>query len=96
MADIVLSFSLKNSKQRIEFFIILEHKSYNDKDSHNQILKYLYIFRELIIKQTGRAKPVIPTLFFHGKQALKLKKSLQEEDFKDFFNKIPVEIRKNM
>ena len=96
LADIVLSFSLKNSKQRIEFFIILEHKSYNDKDSHNQILKYLYTFRELIIKQTGRAKPIIPALFFHGKQDLKLKKSLQEEDFKDFFNKIPIETRKSM
>ena len=35
-------------------------------------------------------------LFYHGKELLKWKKSLQEEDFKSFFSKIPVESRKNM
>ncbi|MCZ0931789.1 MAG: Rpn family recombination-promoting nuclease/putative transposase [Oligoflexia bacterium] len=96
-ADIVLSFSLKNyPKERAEFFMILEHKSYNDKDFYEQMLKYLYLIRELIIRQTGRAKPVIPAMFFHGKQPLKLKKTLQEEDFKDFLFKIPVETRKSM
>ena len=97
LADIVLSFPLKNySKERIEFFMILEHKSYNDKDSHEQMLKYLFLIRALIVKQTGRAKPIIPAMFYHGKLALKLKKSLQEEDFKNLFNKIPVETRKSM
>ena len=96
LADIVLSFSLKNSKQRAEFFMILDHKSYNDKDFYEQMLKYIYLIRELIVKQTGRAKPIIPALFSHGKQPFKLKKSLQEEDFKDFFSKIPVEIRESM
>ena len=96
-ADIVLSFPLKNyPKQRTEFFMVLEHKSYNDKDFYEQMLKYLYLIRELIIRQTGRAKPVIPAMFFHGKQPLKLKKSLQEEDFKEFLSKIPVETRKSM
>ena len=97
LADIVLSFPLKNyPKERAEFFMILDHKSYNDKAFLDQMLKYLYLFRELIIKQTGRAKPIIPALFYHGKQPLKLKKSLQEEDFKDLLKKIPVEIRKSM
>ena len=96
-ADIILSFSLKGYPQeRVDFFMILEHKSFNDKNSHNQVLKYLYLLREFIIKQTGRAKPIIPGLFHHGKQPLKLKKSLQEEDFKGFYNKIPVEIRESM
>ena len=97
LADIVLSFSLKGyPKQRAEFFMILEHKSYNDKDFYEQMLKYLYLIRELIVRQTGRAKPIIPTLFFHGKMPLKLKNSLQEEDFKEFFSKIPVETRESM
>ena len=97
LADIVLSFPLKNyPKERAEFFMILEHKSYNDKDFYEQMLKYLYLIRELIVKQIGRAKPIIPAMFHHGKQPLKLKKSLQEEDFKDFFSKIPVDIRESM
>lgn len=97
MADLVLSFSLKNdSNKRVDFLMILEHKSYNDKSSHEQMLKYLIGIRELIIKQTGRAKPIIPAFFYHGKLPLKLKKSLQEEDFKGFFDKIPVETKENM
>ena len=97
LADIVLSFSLKNyPKERAEFFMILEHKSYKDKDFHEQMLKYLFLIRELIVRQTGKAKPIIPALFYHGKLPLELKKSLQEEDFKDFFFKIPIETRKNM
>ena len=97
LADIVLSFPLKNyPKQRTEFFMILEHKSYNDKDSYEQMLKYIFLIREHIVKQTGRAKPIIPALFSHGKKALKLKKSLQEEDFKDFLSKIPIETRQSM
>ena len=35
-------------------------------------------------------------LFYHGKEPLKWKKSLQEEDFGECFSKIPVESRKNM
>ena len=97
IADIVLSFPLKGyPKERVDFFMILEHKSYNDKNSYDQILKYLYLFRDLIIKQTGRVKPIIPGMFYHGKKPLKLKKSLQEEDFKDIYNKIPIEIRESM
>ena len=97
LADLVLSFSLKNCpKKRIEFLTILEHKSYNDKDFHEQMLKYLILIRELIVRQTGQAKPIIPALFYHGKQPMKWKKSLQEENFKDFFSEIPVETRKNM
>ena len=97
LADLVLSFPLKkHPKQRIEFLIILEHKSYNDKSFHEQMLSYLILIRELIISQTGQAKPIIPVLFYHGRQTLKLKESLQEEDFKGFFSKIPLETRKNM
>ncbi|MDE0091993.1 MAG: Rpn family recombination-promoting nuclease/putative transposase, partial [Oligoflexia bacterium] len=97
LADIVLSFPLKSyPKQSAEFFMILEHKSHNDKQTYDQMLKYLYLFRELILKQTGRAKPIIPALFFHGKQAIKLKNSLLEEDFKNVFSKIPIETRKSM
>ena len=57
LADIILSFPLKAyPKARVEFFMILEHKSYNDKDFYNQMFKYLYLLRDYIISQTGREK----------------------------------------
>ena len=96
LADLVLSFPFKHSKHRVDFFMILEHKSYNDKNSHEQMLKYLISIRELIISQVGRSKPIIPAYFYHGKQPLKLEKSLQKQDFKKFFDKIPLETRKSM
>jgi len=36
------------------------------------------------------------SLFYHGKEPFKWKGSLQEEDFKSFFSKIPRELRKSM
>ena len=54
------------------------------------------LLRKLLIQQTGQAHPIIPVLFYHGKEPLKWQKSLQEEDFKTFFSKIPLESRKSM
>ena len=75
---------------------MLEHKAYYDKSLFEQVLDYLILLRKWIIGQTGRPELIIPVLFYHGKQAMKWKDSLQKEDFKDFFNKIPVETRKDM
>ena len=97
LADLVLSFSFKNyPKERMALLTILEHKSYHDKDAFEQFLKYQILIRELSIKQKGHPLPIILILFYHGKQPMKWKKSLQEEDFKDFLSKIPVETRENM
>ena len=60
------------------------------------MLNYQVLLRKLLIQQIGYAQPIIPVLFYHGKEPLKWKKSLQEEDFKSFFSKIPIESRKNM
>ena len=76
--------------------MILEHKSYKDKDFYEQILKYLVVIRELILRQTGQTKPITRALFYHGRQPLRLKKTLQEEDFKEFFQEIPLETRESM
>ena len=96
LAALVLSFSFKNYPQRMELLTILEHKSYHDKGFFEQALKYQILIRGYSINQKGYAQPVILVLFYHGKQPLRWKKSLQEEDFKDFLPKIPVEMRKNM
>ena len=59
-------------------------------------MKYQVLIREHSIQQKGYPQPIIPVLFYHGKGAMKWKKSLQEEDFKPFFSEIPVDSRKNM
>ena len=96
-ADLIVSVPFRaNSKRKLELLILLEHKSFYDKSLFSQLLKYQVLIREHIIKQKGYSQPIIPVLFYHGKQPLKWNKSLQEEDFKSFFSKIPIESRKDM
>ena len=52
--------------------------------------------RERFLSQMGCVHLIIPVLFYHGKKPLSWAKSLQAEDFKGFFNKIPMETRKDM
>ena len=96
-ADLILSVPFKSSsKIKVRIFILLEHKSSYDKNLFDQFLDYQVLLRKLITQQVGYPQPIIPVLFYHGKEPLKWKKSLQEEDFKSFFAKIPVESRKSM
>ena len=96
-ADIILSVPFKNHPRKsLRIFILLEHKSQYDRYIFEQSLDYQVLLRKHIIKQRGQAQPITPLLFYHGKQLIRWKKSLQEEDFKDFFSKIPVGIRKSM
>ncbi|MBC6415205.1 MAG: Rpn family recombination-promoting nuclease/putative transposase [Bdellovibrionales bacterium] len=80
----------------MRIFIFLEHKSSYDKNLYEEILEYLLLFRKLMIQEIGYFQPIIPVLLYHGKELFKWKSSLQEEDFKSFFSKIPKELRKNM
>ncbi len=96
-ADLIYSLPFKDQpKNRVQIFILLEHKSFYDKYMYSQLLDYQVLGRKLSIQQIGYAQPIISLLFYHGEQPLKWKKSLQEEDFAPFFSKIPVESRKNM
>ena len=96
-ADLILSLPFKDDSSKIlRLVIILEHKSQYDKGLFNQLLKYQILIQEWFLKQTGRAQLVIPVLFYHGKQNINWSKSLQEEYFKAFFDKIPIETRKDM
>ena len=95
--DLVLSVPFKDfPNKRLELFILLEHKSHYDKNLFEQVLGYLFLIRRAIIKQKGSPRPVMAVLFYHGKAPLKWKNSLLEEDFQGFFEKIPLETRKNM
>ena len=80
----------------MRIFVLLEHKSFYDKNFYGQGLDYQVILRKFLIQQLGSAQPIMPVLFYHGKELFKWKKSLQEEDFKTFFSKIPMESRKSM
>ena len=96
-ADLVFSVPLKkNPSIKLKIFILLEHKSFYDKNLFDQLLKYQILIRDHSIKHLGRPTPVIPVLFYHGKQAMRWKLSLQEEDFGSVFSEIPVESRKSM
>ena len=95
--DLVLSVPFKDFlDKRLELFILLEHKSHYDKNLFEQVLGYLFLIRKALIQQKGSPRPVMAVLFYHGKAPLKWKSSLQEEDFQGFFEKIPLETRKNM
>ena len=96
-ADLIFSLPFKNyPKNRVKIFILLEHKSHYDKNMFSQLLDYQVLGRKHSIQQKGYPQPIIAVLFYHGEQPLKWKKSLQEEDFGSFFQKIPIESRKNM
>ncbi len=96
-ADLIFSLSLKDyPKSRVKIFVILEHKSFYDKNLFSQFLDYQVLGRKHSIQQVGYPQPIMAVLFYHGEEPLKWKKSLQEEDFKSFFSKIPVESRKDM
>jgi len=96
-ADLIVSVTFREDyKIKLRILILLEHKSFYDKNSFSQILKYQVLIREHIIKQKGYSRPIIPVLFYHGKEPLKWEKSLQEEDFKSFFSEIPAESRRDM
>ena len=95
--DLVLSVPFRDfPNKRLELFILLEHKSHYDKNLFEQVLGYLFLIRRALIQQKGSPRPVLAVLFYHGKAPLKWKNSLQEEDFQGFFEKIPLETRKNM
>ena len=96
-ADLILSIPFKAfPKIRLRIFVLLEHKSFYDKNFYGQGLDYQVILRKFLIQQLGSAQPIMPVLFYHGQEPFKWKKSLQEEDFKTFFTKIPIESRKSM
>ena len=97
IADLILSLPFKESLSCwIRLFVLLEHKSYYDKGLFSQLLSYQTAIREQSLKEKSYVEPIIPVLFYHGKEPMRWKKSLQEEDFKAFFSKIPVGLRKYM
>ncbi len=66
----------------IKISILIEHKSYAPDYPHIQLLKYMINVWEANIKQKQTLIPVIPVIFYHGKQKWKSRK------FSDYFKGI--------
>ena len=95
-ADLILSIPFKNNTQvSLDLLILLEHKSFYDKNLYEQMLEYKIIFKKQSIKQKGYPQPIMAVLFYHGKN-MDWKKSLLEKDFSPFLSKIPIEIKRDM
>ncbi len=68
ISDIVYSCSLKGGKSSIKVCLLIEHKSYYDKNAIIQIGSYIF---SALLKQIKNKEPltlVIPVLLYHGKQ----------------------------
>ena len=95
-ADLVFSLPLKNKPHvRFRIFILLEHKSQYDPQLFTQLLYYQTFIHQHTV-QSGRPSPVIPVLFYHGKNPWKWTLSFQEAAWGDSLSEIPVASRKNM
>ncbi len=96
-ADLIFSVPFKKiPKMKLTLFILLEHKSYYDKNLFHQLLDYQVLIHRHNKDHLGYLQPIIPVLFYHGRQNMKWKSSFLEENFRDSLFKIPLETRKNM
>ena len=92
-ADFIFSVPLKkNPNTYLKIFILLEHKSNYDSKLFTQLLVYQSLIHEQTLKQYKKPQPIIPVLFYHGKEPWKWKTSFQEV----YFDKIPAFFKKNM
>lgn len=74
-------------------YFLLEHKSYPDPDIALQLLSYLVSIYQRLRKESPRGKlaPVIPLVFYHGKQKWTLRKEFSV--LVEGYEELPEEIR---
>ena len=80
-ADLVFDVQYKTDT-KIKIAILIEHKSFVPKYPHIQILKYILKIWEANMKQKQALTPIVPMLFYAGKQ-----KWIQRP-FREYFNEI--------
>ena len=96
-ADLLFSVPLKNNPEvRFRICLLLEHKSQYNRGLFYQLLSYQTLIIGKTFHETGQAWPVIPVVFYHGKDPWNWKTSFQEGFWGEFFSKIPVSARKSM
>ena len=74
--DLMFSVESKN-KTKLKIYLLLEHKSYPDKNINFQLLSYL----SRIYSKMENPTPVIPVIFYHGEKQWRV-----SVDFIDEFN----------
>ena len=79
-SDIVYNCNCRGNRSKIA--ILFEHKSYAVEYPHLQLLRYLLKIWEGNIKQGERPVPVIPVIFYHGKEAWKARR------FDEYFGEV--------
>ena len=76
-----LSVECRLSGSESEIYIVFEHKSYPDKLTLIQVLNYCAVVWETNIRNKEPLRPIIPVVFYHGKQKFNL-----PTDFSDYFD----------
>ncbi len=84
-----LSVECKLSDKNTKIYIVFEHKSYADKLTLIQILNYCTVIWENCIKNNEPLIPIIPFVFYHGKQKFSL-----PVEFIDYFKDVDEDIKK--
>ena len=72
----------------LKISLLFDHKSYPESFPHFQLLGYMLKIWETQIKQKQDLTPVIPIIFYHGKQKWKIK------PFKEYFSELDDNLQK--
>ena len=66
-SDTLFSVSFKNSGE-LQIYILLEHKSHPDPQTHIQLLGYMSSIYKEQVRQKKEPSLVVPVVFYHGKE----------------------------
>lgn len=72
VSDLVYT-CLWNKTEHVRICLLLEHKSYPEKYPRIQLLRYMLNIWEKDLEDNKVPKPIIPIVFYHGKQKWKSK-----------------------
>ncbi|MGL4944603.1 MAG: Rpn family recombination-promoting nuclease/putative transposase [Thermoguttaceae bacterium] len=79
VADVIYRVPIKRTKQHVDFFAVLEHKSYNDALTIFQLWCYVQLICQMNLRESQAKKrfsakkyrfpPVVPIIVYHGESA---------------------------
>lgn len=86
-SDIVYN-CVYGKKTKVKISLLFEHKSYQEKYPHLQLLSYMLNLWQAQIKQKHEFTPIIPIIFYHGKT------KWNKKPFDDYFENIDETLQK--
>ena len=72
----------------VKISLLLEHKSYAEAYPHFQLLGYMQKIWQTQLKQNQKLTPIIPVIFYHGKQ------KWHQKNFEEYFDYIDATLQK--